>query len=316
MATGMFGANTDELRAVAGEFARSGVETAAIGSKTTLAVETCMWWGPDAIAYKVNFAASIAPKFVALAAHLEERALSLVTQAGDQDLCSEGSGSLIRAAWGFYRKVVKAFKTIKYGLQAGGLAVGMLGKAIGKFSDGVETLFPGVAKVTGHFTDELRAFGKTWGNTENLGKLISNVPILGKIHDTAGEIADQLELKKLSTLFEDGPLRSVIGEGGVNKVKDFLGGAGKTVGKGIGGFGVLIDGYDTYDNFSKGQYGAGAMSAAKTALGVASFVPGPVGWTAATISCGIAVYENWDTISDVASKGYDWVKGGFKSLLG
>ena len=84
---------------------------------------------------------------------------------------------------------------------------------------------------------------------------------------------------------------------GAGKSYEWLGKGG--LGRGLGWAGVAFSGYDTYKSFSEGDLAGGAANLGKTMLGVGCFLPPPAGTVCQVASVGIAVYENWDTISSV-----------------
>ncbi|WP_395398389.1 WXG100 family type VII secretion target [Arthrobacter sp. UC242_113] len=67
----------------------------------------------------------------------------------------------------------------------------------------------------------------------------------------------------------------------------------------LGWTGVAFNAYDSVKYFSEGKIEAGLGSAAKGLLGVGCFMPPPAGTVCQVASVGIAVYENWETISSV-----------------
>lgn len=69
--------------------------------------------------------------------------------------------------------------------------------------------------------------------------------------------------------------------------------------RGLGWAGVGFSAFDSVQSFADGDVKGGMASAGKGLLGVGSFFPPPVGTVCQVASIGIAVYENWDTISSV-----------------
>lgn len=74
-----------------------------------------------------------------------------------------------------------------------------------------------------------------------------------------------------------GPVLEALGKGGL--------------GRGVGWLGVGINGFDTAKYAAEGKTGDAIWSGAKTALGVACFLPPPVGTVCQVASAGIAIYE-------------------------
>ncbi|WP_307030062.1 WXG100 family type VII secretion target [Arthrobacter globiformis] len=84
---------------------------------------------------------------------------------------------------------------------------------------------------------------------------------------------------------------------GVGKSWEWLGKSG--LARGLGWAGVGFSAYDSVNSFANGDVKGGLEGIGKTALGIGSFMPPPVGTVCQVASVGILVYENWDTISSV-----------------
>ncbi|RAM35981.1 hypothetical protein DBZ45_17685 [Arthrobacter globiformis] len=69
--------------------------------------------------------------------------------------------------------------------------------------------------------------------------------------------------------------------------------------RGLGWAGVGFSAYDSVQSFANGDIEKGLGSAFKAGLGVGCFLPPPAGTVCQVASAGIAIYENWDTISSV-----------------
>lgn len=69
-------------------------------------------------------------------------------------------------------------------------------------------------------------------------------------------------------------------------------------GHALGVVGVGLDAIDSVNHLANGEYGEAGYSAAKTALGVLSFVPPPVGTVAAVASGALFLYDNVPIIHD------------------
>ncbi|MDZ4090616.1 MAG: WXG100 family type VII secretion target [Arthrobacter sp.] len=69
--------------------------------------------------------------------------------------------------------------------------------------------------------------------------------------------------------------------------------------RGLGWAGVGFSAVDSVRSFADGDLKGGAASLGRTALGIGCFLPPPAGTVCQVASVGIAVYENWDTISSV-----------------
>ena len=69
--------------------------------------------------------------------------------------------------------------------------------------------------------------------------------------------------------------------------------------RGLGWAGVGFSAVDSVRSFAEGDIKGGMASAGKGLLGVGCFLPPPAGTVCQVASVGIAIYENWDTISSV-----------------
>lgn len=73
------------------------------------------------------------------------------------------------------------------------------------------------------------------------------------------------------------------------------------LGKGLGVVGTGLDLYDTINHLNNGDTGDAMYSGAKTALGVASFLPPPVGTVAMVASGALAIYDNVPVVHDAVN---------------
>lgn len=73
------------------------------------------------------------------------------------------------------------------------------------------------------------------------------------------------------------------------------------LGKGLGVVGTGLDLYDTVTNLVEGDTGGAIYSGVKTALGVASFAPPPVGTVAMVASGALAIYDNVPVVHDAVN---------------
>ena len=84
---------------------------------------------------------------------------------------------------------------------------------------------------------------------------------------------------------------------GADTKLEWLGKSG--LARGLGWAGVGFSTVDSVQSFANGDVKGGMASAGKAMLGVGCFLPPPAGTVCQVASVGIAVYENWDTISSV-----------------
>lgn len=73
------------------------------------------------------------------------------------------------------------------------------------------------------------------------------------------------------------------------------------LGKGLGVVGTGLDLYDTINHLNNGDTGDAIYSGVKTALGVASFAPPPVGTVAMVASGALAIYDNVPVVHDAVN---------------
>lgn len=93
--TKMFGADTDELRNVAGDVSRHSERVSAAESTITPEVSrTDYWYGPDADAFRSAWESVTASNIRALAARLDEINDVLIRQAAEQDEASSATGGV------------------------------------------------------------------------------------------------------------------------------------------------------------------------------------------------------------------------------
>lgn len=92
MPQGLIGADSDELRALGGRFESQGDTVADTRTACSEAVESVLWSGADADAFRAEFALT-ADLLDALAEALAGRARDLEAQAGQQDVASRANAS-------------------------------------------------------------------------------------------------------------------------------------------------------------------------------------------------------------------------------
>ena len=93
MATGMFGANPDELRVVGAEFGAAAGVLEASGATVGSEIAGVRWLGVDATLYRANWGTVIPAHLGALGGVLEGISADLERQAGDQEDASQpGNG--------------------------------------------------------------------------------------------------------------------------------------------------------------------------------------------------------------------------------
>jgi uncharacterized protein YukE len=116
--------------------------------------------------------------------------------------------------------------------------------------------------------------------------------------DKASDIASLKNLNQhIGVLSKFGPVLEEKPWLGAGTKLEWLGKSG--LARGLGWAGVGFSAYDSVKSFADGDIKGGLAGVGKTALGVGCFLPPPAGTVCQVASVGIAVYENWDTISSV-----------------
>lgn len=113
MATGMFGANTDELRRVSDEFDLRTSVVQAARMRTAREVEASVWVGHDADAFKQRYSNEVAALMERLEQTLIQYRADLSKQAEEQDECSRARGGDGRSFW---QRVLDGLKDLARGV--------------------------------------------------------------------------------------------------------------------------------------------------------------------------------------------------------
>lgn len=334
MATGMFGANTEVLRTIAGKFGTAEDTVRGAGDTSLREVEGVEWLGTDADAFRAHYRDHVVTEINALAIDLGTEDSKLVRNADEQDRASGGGGGggntgpgrepgllhrffdampkwiqdLIKNPLALYPDLRNPLRGLRFLMEAG-YALTHPG-VFGKF------FTTGWTGITGY----VNGFGKTSQGIE----AALEASRAGFLYKPLKWTTDMLQAKPLSVFLENklaagidkafglDPIRKfIVGADGVadvsqlsrtgDAIQSFLGKEGRMLGRGLGAFSVGMDGYSTFTNIQDGNYGQAAYSGVKTALGVASFIPGPVGWTAAGISVGLAAYDNIPAVKNTVN---------------
>jgi hypothetical protein len=146
---------------------------------------------------------------------------------------------------------------------------------------------------------DTRHLGRTTAGTrafEALLKESNSNRVIGLI-DKATDIASLKNLHTLKGLSKLAPILEEKPWIGAGKSWEWLGKSG--LARGLGWAGVGFSAVDSVNSFANGDIKGGLEGVGKTALAVGSFMPPPVGTVCQVASVGIAIYENWDTISSV-----------------
>lgn len=331
MATGMFGANTEVLRTIAGKFGAAEETVRTAGTTTLREVEGVEWEGADADAFRSRFRSATMSEISALAIDLGTEDSKLVRNADEQDLASGGGGggrdgggnggrdgglrtlpdwlkNIVNNPLALYPDLRNPLRGLRFLMEAGYALRNP--QIFGKF---FTTNWTG---ITGY----VNGFGKTSQGIE----AALEASRAGFVYSKLKWTTDMMQAKPLSVFLENklasgidkvmglDPIRKfTVGTNGVadmsqlsrstDAIQSFLGKEGRMLGRGLGAVSVGMDGYSTFTNIQDGNYGQAAYSGVKTALGVASFIPGPIGWTAAGVSIGLAAYDNIPAVKNTVN---------------
>jgi uncharacterized protein YukE len=301
MAQGFYGADPEQLRALAKQFSsgsnqiRSSLETVS-----SLVNSTQSWKGPDAAAFQQRWNSHVVQLGNTVAHALELGSTTLIKNADEQTATSQvdggpggnggpgGSGPGAGPGGG------------PGGSKAPGDSGFSLGDAWEKYGD---------LKLAVDLPRGL--YGLTWLKAHGLDILDradwARIPARSAPYNLMDSASDLLGGKNLSKYFpalniSDDVLDASTGLAGAkNTMLDFLGKGG--IGKGLGVLGVGLDGIDTVKKLTEGDMGGAAWSATKTTLGVLALTPTPIGLVAGGVSLGIAAYENIPIVKDFVDGG-------------
>jgi uncharacterized protein YukE len=295
MAQGFYGADPDQLRALAKQFSsgsnqiRSSLETVS-----SLVNSGQNWRGPDASAFVQRWNSSVKSLGNTVVHALEVEATTLIKNADEQTAASSvgGSGGGPGGNGG-----------------PGGSGPGGSGPGGPNGSGG-----PGSSTPWDAFRDGWKEYGLTkamFGLPKNLyglnamwnlgpavfkdadiWKLLPELDDTYRVMDT---VTDGLGLKNLNKyfpvldgakgFFEEAPL--FFKDQG--KVMESLGKGG--LGRGLGWLGVGLGAFDTVNYAAEGKTGDAVWSGVKTAMGVACFLPPPAGTVFQVASAAAAIYD-------------------------
>jgi uncharacterized protein YukE len=287
MAQGFYGADPDQLRALAKQFSsgsnqiRSSLETVS-----SLVNSGQNWRGPDASEFVQRWNGSVKSLGNTVVQALEVEATTLLKNADEQTAASSVGGS---------------------GGGAGG-------------NGGPGGSGPGGAGGPGSPTpwDAFRDGWKEYGLTKTVFSLPKNLYGLNAMWNLGPEIFKDADMWKLLPELDDtyrvmDTLNDGVGFKNLNKYLPFLDGAkgffeeaplffkdqGKVMeslgkgglGRGLGWLGVGLSAFDTVNYAAEGKTGDALWSGAKTAMGVACFLPPPVGTVFQVASAAAAIYD-------------------------
>lgn len=293
MAGNLWGADVAQLRTLAQQFGKTSETLLQQSSTLTSAINnTSAWKGADSARFASEWNGIHRALIQQTARALKEESKLLLTHADEQEKASNAApgsgganagiagiagitagvstgsnpwgpdwlakGSPFRDAWGLRGLSKTAFDLPR---NVFGLAT-MASKGLDNFTDAARWAKLPATSVTYNLLDSAT-------DLIGLKNLQKYVPALNKFDGV---------FKESTWLFK-----------GNGAVLESLGKSG--LGRGLGWAGVGLNGFDTVKNIAEGNGEAALWSGAKTALGVACFLPPPAGTVCAVASAAIAIYE-------------------------
>ena len=288
MAQGFYGADPEQLRALAKQFSsgsnqiRSSLETVS-----SLVNSTQSWQGPDASAFQQRWNSQVKQLGNTVVHALELGSTTLIKNADEQTATSQvdggpggggpgapgtpgnpgpgGPGSPSDPGGNAFRDGWSIYGQIKAGL---GLPKNLYG--LGWMANAGWDMFKD-ANQWAKLASRSAPYNLMDSATDLLGlkNLNKYFPALNGAKGLFAESAFLFQGK--------GSILESLGKGGL--------------GRGLGWLGVGMNGFDTVSKAMDGDVGGAVWSGVKTGLGVACFLPPPAGTVAQVASAAIAIYE-------------------------
>lgn len=319
MAGNLWGADVAQLRTLAQQFGKTSETLLQQSTTLTSAINNnSSWKGADGARFTSEWNGSHRALIQKTALALKAESKRLLTHAEQQEKASNaatgsggGPGSIGAggnwaalggaAAVGVFRAGMGIQKNIKAPLT--------LAKQVGQYGWVLKNqraelaqalLTKGRHRLGGPVFEGRNLLQSTAGNRTLEGLLKDSGKAnraLGLI-DKASDIASLKSLNKyIGPLSKLGPVLEEKPWIAAGRPLEWLGKSG--LARGLGWAGVGFSAYDSVQSFADGDIKGGASSAGKALLGVGCFLPPPAGTVCQVASVGIAIYENWDTISSV-----------------
>ena len=320
MAGNLWGADVAQLRTLAQQFGKTSETLLQQSTTLTSAINSnTAWKGADgarfssewnsghrALIQKTAFALKAESKRLLTHAEQQEKASNAATGAGGGPGALGGAGGNWAvvggaAVVGGVRAAMKDQTNIKAPLT--------LAKHVGQYgwvlknqrAELAQTMLTKGRHRLGGPTFDGRHLRQTTAGNRALEVLLKDTGkssrILARI-DKASDIASLKNLNKyFGPLSKFGPLLEEKAWIGAGSKLEWLGKSG--LARGLGWAGVGFSAADSVRSFAEGDIKSGVGSALKAGLGVGCFLPPPAGTVCQVASVGVAIYENWDTISSV-----------------
>ena len=317
MAGNLWGADVAQLRTLAQQFGKTSETLLQQSTTLTSAINgNTSWKGADgarftsewnsshrALIQKTAFALKAESKRLMTHAEQQEKASNAATGGGPGPLTPGGAGSDgnwavvggaaavggIRAAMAFQKNIKAPLTLAKHAGQFGWVLKNQRADFIKSFVQGQHRIGgPGFAPhrlLSNPALDDLLK-GSTAAN-RGLAAIdkASDIVSLKNLNKYIGPLG------KFEGVFAEKPWL------GAGTKLEWLGKSG--LARGLGWAGVGFSAVDSVRSFADGDIKGGMASAGKGLLGVGCFLPPPAGTVCQVASVGIAIYENWDTISSV-----------------
>ena len=322
MAGNLWGADVAQLRTLAQQFGKVSDNLLQQSSQLTSQINSNpVWKGHDAAQFRSEWNGNHRALIQQTARALKEESKKLLDNADEQEKASDAApgsgggpgtlsdpggtlpgvlGGVLLGGAGALRSFLTIQKFMKAPLT--------LAKHVGQYGWVLKNqraelaqalLTKGRHRLGGPVFDSRHLLQTTRGNAaledilRNSSKANRGLGIIDKATDIASlkNLHQYGSLSRLAPLLEEKPW---IGAG---KSYEWLGKGG--LARGLGWAGVGFSAYDSVKSFTEGDIKGGLVGAGKTALGVGCFLPPPAGTVCQVASVGIAIYENWDTISSV-----------------
>jgi hypothetical protein len=314
----LWGADVAQLRTLAQQFGKVSDNLLQTSAQLTNQINNNpSWKGQDASQFRSDWNGSHRTLIQQTASRLKQESRKLLENANEQERASDAApgsgggpgtisdpgGTLAGVLGGVLLGGIGALKT-GLTIQKFIKAPLTLAKHVGQYgwvlknqrADFIKSFLQGRHKIGGPGFAGHRLLGNSALDDMLKGSAATNRS-LGLI-DKATDIAS---LKNLNQHFKVlSNFGSVLEEKawiGAGTKLEWLGKSG--LARSLGWAGVAFSAYDSVKSFSEGDVKGGLASAGKGLLGVGCFLPPPAGTVCQVASVGIAIYENWDTISSV-----------------
>ncbi|MDN4643640.1 hypothetical protein [Arthrobacter sp. PsM3] len=320
MAGNLWGADVAQLRTLAQQFGKTSETLLQQSTTLTSAINNnTVWKGADgarftsewngghrALIQKTALALKAESKRLLTHAEQQEKASNAATGAGGGPGALGSAGGNLAVVGG--AAVVGGFRAAM-GVQKNIKAPLTLAKHVGQYgwvlknqrAELAQTMLTRGHHRLGGPAFDSRHLGQTTAGNRALEGLLKDTGKANRLLSRIDKASDIVSLKNLHQF--GGPLsklRPLLEEKawiGAGSKMEWLGKSG--LARGLGWAGVGFNTYDSVQSFADGDIKGGVGSALKAGLGIGCFLPPPAGTVCQVASVGVAIYENWDTISSV-----------------